>query len=203
VVISETRTSTTDRREGLLRVAREIFAERGYQATTMDDVAAAAGFTKPILYQHFASKEALYNEIVAATAAQLLEGITASTAGVDSPREKVEAAFRAFFEIVVNETSAFRILFLQPQVGNRVSELRRVESRLASFIEEQLTAPSDPSHRRQVAASVIGMAEGAATSWLVQQEALGWPPVGRNEIDSLAQRTATLAWGGLRTINES
>ena len=62
MVLSESRTNITERREQLLRVARDLFAQRGYQATTMDDLATAAGFTKPILYQHFTSKESLYND---------------------------------------------------------------------------------------------------------------------------------------------
>ena len=44
------------RRDQLLLVARRIFADKGFQATTMDDIAKEAGFTKPILYQYFDSK---------------------------------------------------------------------------------------------------------------------------------------------------
>jgi len=200
VVLSESRANVAERREHLLKVARDIFAERGYQATTMDDLATAAGFTKPILYQHFASKESLYNEIIETTSKHLLDALRSSTESVDTAREKVEAAFRAFFEIVVNETSAFRLLFLQPRVVDHRSELRRVETRMTSFIEEQLPVLSNVPYRRQVAASIVGMAEGAATAWLVQQEALGWPDVDQDEIDELARRTATLAWGGLRSV---
>ena len=45
-------------------MALTLFAERGYNATTMDDTAEAAGVTKPLLYQHFDSKRALYLELV-------------------------------------------------------------------------------------------------------------------------------------------
>jgi AcrR family transcriptional regulator len=202
MVLSESRANVAERRSQLLVVARDIFAERGYQATTMDDVAAAAGFTKPILYQHFSSKESLYNEIVQSTSEQLEAALRKSTAAASSPREKVESAFRAFFEIVVNETAAFRLLFLQPQ-ANRASELRRVESRMTRFIEEQLPDFGDAHYRRQVAASIVGMAEGAATAWLFQQEGAGWPEVGAEEVDRLARRSATLAWGGLRSLESS
>jgi len=47
---------------------------------------------------------------------------------------------------------------------------------------------------------VVGIAEGAAVVWLVQQEAKGWPPVDPNESGLLASRIATLAWGGLRSV---
>jgi AcrR family transcriptional regulator len=58
-----------------LLVARRIFAERGFQATTMDDIAKEAGFTKPILYQYFESKGDLYRQIVAETAQKLLDSL--------------------------------------------------------------------------------------------------------------------------------
>ncbi len=201
MVISDTRHTPADRREQLLNVARVIFAQRGYQATTMDDVATAAGFTKPILYQHFASKESLYNEIVQGASTQLLEGLAAVREQTKSPRAMVDAAFRLYFEAVVNETAAFRLLFLQPHVGDGASELRRVESRLVSFIESLIPLDSDPPLRRQVAASIVGMAEGAATAWLVQQENAGWPELADGEVDRLAGRISALAWGGLRSID--
>ncbi len=200
MVISETRTNVAERRERLLRVAREIFAERGYQATTMDDVAAAAGFTKPILYQHFSSKEALYNEIVHDASRHLIESLMNATKGVSGPREIVESAFRGYFQVIMHETAVFRLLFLQPHVGDHLSELRRVESRLTSFIEELIPLRSDRTLRRQLAACVVGMAEGAATAWLVQQESAGWPPVNESEIDEMAGRISGLAWGGLRSV---
>jgi AcrR family transcriptional regulator len=200
MVLGDTRTAGAERRERLLEVAREIFAERGYQATTMDDLASAAGFTKPILYQHFASKEALYNEIVEEAADQLAAALTAATAATSVPRTMVESAFRVFFEVVVNETAAFRLLFLQPPVGDSITELRKVETRLASFIEDLIPLEGHPDHRRQLAASLVGMAEGAATAWLIQQERAGWPTVDSGEIEGLASRIATLAWGGLRAV---
>ncbi|HEV2427122.1 MAG TPA: helix-turn-helix domain-containing protein, partial [Acidimicrobiales bacterium] len=105
------RPAPADRRERLLVVARRIFAERGYEATTMDEIARDAGFTKPILYQHFSSKADLYHEVVAQTAARLLESLTAAVEAVESPRTKIEVAFRVYFDLVVTETDAFRLLF--------------------------------------------------------------------------------------------
>jgi AcrR family transcriptional regulator len=200
MVLSESRTNVGERRDQLLRVAREIFAERGYQATTMDDVAAAAGFTKPILYQHFSSKESLYNEIVQNASSHLLESLMSATKGVSNPRDIVSSAFRGYFDVIMHETAVFRLLFLQPHVGDHLSELRRVESRLTSYIEELIPLRSDPTLRRQFAASVVGMAEGAATAWLVQQENAGWPPLKDGAVEEMASRISRLAWGGLRSV---
>ena len=189
-----------ERREHLLSVARRIFAERGFQSTTMDDIAREAGFTKPILYQYFESKIELYREIVTQTAAKLLSSLGDAVAGADSPRSKIEVAFRVYFEMVVEETDAFRILFIHSHEGETRGDLRQVELELVSFIEPLIAVRIKSDHRRQLAAGIVGIAEGAATAWLIQQEGRGWPAPIPGVAERLAARSATLAWGGLRTV---
>ena len=67
------------RRSQLLEVAIEIFAERGFHATSMEDIAEAAGVTKPVLYQHFPSKHALYVELLEDTGRLLLATLADAT----------------------------------------------------------------------------------------------------------------------------
>lgn len=198
---SEPRNGAGERREKLLAVARDIFAERGYQATTMDEVASAAGFTKPILYQHFASKEALFNEIVSTTSAHLIDSLSVATLNETTPRNQVESALRSFFDVVVSDPAAYRVLFLQSPSWDQRSALRRFESRITSFVEMLIPLESDPAARRQLAAAVVGAAEGAATAWLYQQEQAGWPDVAPDEAARIAERIATMIWGGLRMIS--
>jgi AcrR family transcriptional regulator len=189
-----------ERRDQLLLVARRIFAEKGFQATTMDDIAKEAGFTKPILYQYFESKTELYREIVNQTATKLLSSLRRAVAEVESPRAKIEVAFRVYFEMVVSETDAFRILFIHSHEGETRGDLRNVELGLVSFLEPLIAVRIKPDHRRQLAAGVVGIAEGAATAWLIQQEGKGWPTPTPGVAERLAARSATLAWGGLRTV---
>jgi AcrR family transcriptional regulator len=194
------RTPQAERRDQLLLVARAIFAERGFQATTMDDIAKEAGFTKPILYQYFESKTELYREIVNQTAEKLMNSLRTAVAEVDSPRAKIEVAFRVYFEMVVSETDAFRILFIHSHEGETRGDLRAVELGWVSFLEPLIAVRIKPDHRRQLAAGVVGIAEGAATAWLIQQEGKGWPVPTPGVAERLAQRSATLAWGGLRSV---
>jgi AcrR family transcriptional regulator len=200
MALNDVRASGETRRQDIMHVARKLFADRGYAATTMDDVAEAVKFSKPIVYQSFPSKESLYHEIVVATAQQLLASLSEATQTED-PRDKVESAFRVYFKLVTEETDAYRILFLHSHEGERAVELRNVELSLISFIEPQLAAGITDEHRRLLAAAVVGMAEGAAVSWLVRQEAQGWPTHGGDEAARLAARIATLAWGGLRAVH--
>jgi AcrR family transcriptional regulator len=194
------RTPQGERRDQLLLVARSIFARHGFRATTMDDIAKEAGFTKPILYQYFESKTELYREIVHQTAEKLLTSLRDAVADVDSPRAKIEVAFRVYFEMVVSETDTFRVLFIHSHEGETRGDLRAVELGLVSFLEPLIAVRIKPDHRRQLAAGVVGIAEGAATAWLIQQEGKGWPTPAPGVAERLAQRSATLAWGGLRTV---
>ena len=166
---SEMRPANLERRELLLTVARRVFAERGFTATTMDDVARAAGFTKPILYQYFDSKTDLYREIVSQTAATLLNQLELAVHTTESPRARIEVAFRVYFEMVVSEPDAFRILFIHAHEGETAAELRNLELGLVSFIEPYITVEISAEHRRQLAAGVVGIAEGTAVAWLVQR----------------------------------
>ena len=106
-----TRLPAAERREQLLQVALETFGQKGFHDTSMNDVAEAAGVTKPVLYQHFASKKALYNELVDELGARLERTIFEAAAAADGPRQQVEAGFRAYFRWAIAQGSAFRVLF--------------------------------------------------------------------------------------------
>jgi AcrR family transcriptional regulator len=167
----------------------------------MDDVAREAGFTKPILYQYFPSKIELYRELVAATGAALLEQLADATRGVTDGPTLVERAFRVYFEMVVAEPDAFRILFIHSHEGDTQGDLRAVELGLVNFIEPLFTEEFKADHRSQLAAGIVGIAEGMAVSWLLQQERLGWPATDAGTAERLAKRGADLAWGGLRSVH--
>lgn len=202
MLLNDNRPQQLERRQQLLLVARRTFAEKGFQATTMDDIAREAGFTKPIIYQHFESKTDLYREIVAQTAQSLLNRLDQVVSSVASPRSKIEVAFGVYFDMVVSETDAFRVLFIHPHEGDTAVELRNLELGLISFLEPYINISINDDHRRQLAAGVVGIAEGAAVAWLVQQHRNGWPAPPPGEAQRLAARSATLAWGGLRAVQQ-
>src|SRR5262245_51686136 len=106
-----TRLPAAARREQLLAVALEVFARQGFHATSMNDVAEAAGVTKPVLYQHFASKRELYLALLGEVGARLMEAITAATSQAASPRDQVTDGFAAYFRWVADDHAAFTLLF--------------------------------------------------------------------------------------------
>lgn len=215
------------RREQLLDVALHLFAVKGFAATTMDDIAAAAGVTKPLLYQHFDSKRALYLELVDAVARDMLVAIDHATTAAEGPRQQVEAGFAAYFELVVEHQSAFKLLFGSdvPDDLELSRALRRVEDTVAEAIDALIDAGLDSEHRRLLAYAVVGMATGASRRWLAGNNRTG--PNGATEPESelagpdsemtgaggngnasgkaeaarLARRVSDLAWAGLRSVH--
>ncbi len=156
------------RRQQLLDVALTLFAERGYNATTMDDTAEAAGVTKPLLYQHFDSKRALYLELVDSVATNMLEAIGKAVAAADGPRQQVEGGFAAYFDLVVTHPDAFNLLFgsnvpNDPELSRAV---RTVQDTVAEAIDPLIDAGLDHDHRRLLAYAMVGMAEGASHHFL-------------------------------------
>lgn len=208
---SSRRLTAGERRQQLFDVALTLFAERGYRSTTMDDVAEAAGVTKPLVYQHFSSKRALYLELVDSVAQDMLSAIAAAAAA-DNPRQQVERGFAAYFELVVTHEAAFRLLYGRNSAGDDGlgDALRRVEDAIAHAIEPLITAGLDPEHRRFLAYAVVGMAEGASRHWIATRAGT---PAGEHrapavrtgepgaEAQRLAARLADLAWAGLRSVH--
>ena len=98
-----------ERRAQLLDVGRLVFAERGYEASSIEDIAARAKITKPVVYEHFGGKEGLYAVVVDREVQTLLGGITRALAG-DDPRTLLEQAAVAFLTYIEDEPEGFRIL---------------------------------------------------------------------------------------------
>ncbi|HMD44532.1 MAG TPA: helix-turn-helix domain-containing protein [Acidimicrobiales bacterium] len=198
------RLSAGERREQLFDVALTLFAERGYRSTTMDDIAEAAGVTKPLLYQHFSSKRALYLELVDSVAHQLLVAIAEAAKTAKGPRQQVERGFAAYFHMVVTHEAAFRLLYGRDHSGDEELDeaLRRVEDAIAEAIDPLIDAGLDPEHRRQLAYAVVGMAEGVSRHWVSTRAPRGRAVAdGEEEARRLAARLADLAWAGLRSVH--
>ena len=184
------------RRRQLLDVALGEFAERGYSGVSMDQVAEAAGVTKPVLYQHFTSKRALYLELVADVADRLESAVVKATADAASPREQVEAGFRVYFRFVTEHRDAFRLLFTADSRRDRdlTEAVLRVEETfaqsVAALIEVEGLADED---RLLLARGIVGIAEVTSRHSLAS-------PTTEPDPDALAHRVANLAWAGLRGI---
>jgi AcrR family transcriptional regulator len=182
------------RRTQLLSVAIEVFAERGFHATSMDEIAEAAGVTKPVLYQHFPSKRALYRELLDDVDAQLVTRLVEATAGAASGRERVQDGFAAYFRFVAENRAAFRLLF-GASVRNDAEFAVVAEGaidRIAALIATLIDIEAPAGHRRVLAHAIVGMAE-ATSRRLTNDDA-------EDDPDRLAGWLAEMAWFGLRGV---
>jgi AcrR family transcriptional regulator len=199
--VSIRRLTAEQRRQQLVAVALELFARRGYRATTMDDIAEAAGVTKPLVYQHFSSKRALYLELVNSIAQELLIAVRTGVMEAEGPRQQVEKGFAAYFRLVISREAEFRLLYGRDHADDKElgRALRTVEDAIAQAIEPLIDAGLDDDHRRLLAYAVVGMAEGASRQFMEQRTSQGGGV--EEEARRLAQRVADLAWAGLRSVH--
>ena len=98
-----------ERREQLLDIGRRLFAERGFEGTSVEEIAAQAGVSKPVVYEHFGGKEGLYAVVVDREVERLLTTATAILGGANT-REKFEAAAVALLRYIEDNSDGFRIL---------------------------------------------------------------------------------------------
>lgn len=186
-----------ERREQLLQVALEVFARQGFHGTSMNDVAEAAGVTKPVLYQHFDSKRSLYLALLEEVGGRLIHEVTAATADAADGRSQTERGFEAYFRWVARDHDAFRLLFGS---GARRDEefndaVRRFTAAAAAAIAPLITADIDPQHQRTVAHGLVGLAEGVSRRLVESGE--------RFDPDAVARQVSDLAWAGLRVVGRT
>ncbi len=186
------RLSAPQRRAQLIEAAIAVFSTEGYQGTTMDAVAAEAGVTKPVLYQHFPSKRELFLVLLADVGRRLTEMVAEVVDATHSPHQQLEQGFAAFFRFVSGHSEEFRLLFGEGVRSDPefAAELTRVEAALATFIAEHITIEGLDGHDRLILAhGVVGLAEATARHLL----ASGRP----DDHAAFASRAAELAWAGL------
>lgn len=161
----------------------------------MDDVALAAGVTKPVLYQHFPSKRGLYVELLQEVGRELLTALGTATSQVGPGREQVEEGFAVYFRYVTMNPSAFRLLF-GASVRNDAefaTVAEEVIDAAAETISTLIDVPASEEHRRVLAHALVGMAEALGRRALSD-------PHAEHDPDRLAAWISELAWFGLRGV---
>ena len=183
------------RRRQLLEVARRVFAERGFHDASMNDIAIAAGVTKPVLYQHFASKRELFAELLRDVGRDLQDAITKAVTAAETPRQMVELGFSAYFAFVDEHRNAFQLFYGGSMARDTefAEVVSQTESAVAGLVAGLIEIDGLSDSQRQVLGhGIVGMIEGASIHWL--RSASDADP------ETLAQQLADLAWRGLRGV---
>jgi len=188
------RLTAAARRAQLIEVGRGVFAERGYEATSVEEIAARAKVSKPILYDHFGGKEGLYAVVVDREVEYILSCV-ANAVDSGSPRARVEQAALAYLTYVQDRPEGFAILLrdapkrsgqmpaLMYDLADRVSDVFEYEFKKAGY--DSKSAPI-------YAHALVGMVAFVGQWWTDSHKP---PPV-----ETIASHIAALAWAGLRHL---
>ena len=189
------RMTGAERREQLIAVARSLFAERGYEGTSVEEIAARASVSKPVVYEHFGGKEGLYAVVVDREVRTLLDGVRgALTSGGE--RELIEQAALALLDYIEGHTDGFRILARDSSVGSAGGSFATILGDIASQVEDILATEFrrrdlDPRSAPLYAQMLVGMVAATGQWWLGAR---------KPKKADVAAHLVNLAWNGLRGL---
>ena len=190
------RMSGSERREQLLAVGRTIFAEKGFDASSIEEIAQRADVSKPIVYEHFGGKEGLYAVIVDREIHSLLNRITGSLIA-DHPRQMLEQAASSFLTYIEEEPEGFGIMVRdRPAVstsGSFGSLLGDIAAQVEYVLVEQFKERGyDPKLAPLYSRALVGMVALVGQWWLEAKKP-------KREV--VVAHLANLAWNGLSHLD--
>jgi AcrR family transcriptional regulator len=189
---ARTRMSGQQRREQLLDVGRGLFAEKGFDGTSVEEIAATAGVSKPVVYEHFGGKEGLYAVVVDREVKRLLDAIQGSLAGTH-PREVLERVGFALLDYVEQNADGFRILVRDSPVATSTGTFSSLINDVAAQVEHLLADQFQqrgfhPGYAPMYAQMLVGMVALTGQWWL---------DVRQPSKDEVVANLVNLAWNGL------
>jgi AcrR family transcriptional regulator len=190
------RLSAAARRAQLVDVGRAIFAERGFEATSVEEIAARAKVSKPIVYEHFGGKEGLYAVIVDREVEHIVARIAEAVA-TGSPRDRLERAVIAYLSYVKERPDGFAVLLRDaPRTETRgplPALMYELADRIGAVFTDQFRrAGFDAKAAPIYAHALVGMVAFVGQWWTECRK----PP----SAELVASHVAALAWMGLRHL---
>ncbi len=183
------------RRAQLLDVGRAVFAEKGFEAASIEEIAARAAVSKPVVYEHFGGKEGLYAVVVDREMRSLLDRVAAALTAGD-PRILLEQAALALLTYIEDESDGFRVLSRDSPVASGAGTFSTLLNDIANHVEYIL---ADEFERLGYEAKLAGM----YAQMLVGMVALTgqwWLEVRKPAREEVAAHLVNLGWNGLRGL---
>jgi len=193
---SRKRMTGKQRREQLLDIGRRLFAERGFEGTSIEEIAAQAGVSKPVVYEHFGGKEGIYAVVVDREVERLLMTATQMLGG-DHTREKFEGAAVALLRYIEDNADGFRILVRDSHPASGTGTFGTLLSDIASQVEYILedffqARGYEPKLAPMYAQMLVGMVAFTGQWWLDAR---------KPKLDEVAAHLINLAWNGLSGLD--
>lgn len=186
--------SASERREQLIDVARGLFAEKGFDGTSIEEVASRAKVSKPVVYEHFGGKEGLYAVIVDRELSTISSTITAALSSPAPPSAVVERAALALLTYIEDSPDGFRLLSSSTDraAGTYSTLLADVAIQVSGILAEQFSAHDlDPRTAPLYAQMLVGIVSSPAWWWLENR---------RMSKEEVAAHMVNLAWNGLKAM---
>jgi AcrR family transcriptional regulator len=191
------RMTGAQRREQLLDIGRELFGEKGYEATSIEEIAARADVSKPVVYEHFGGKEGLYAVVVDRELQLVLDRFTSALSDPGRPRELLERAALVLLDYIEEDTLGFRVLTrdapLTSGVGTFSSLIGEVARKVEHILADQFDARGyDPQLAELYSQALVGMVALVGQWWLDTRSP------GKHEV---AAHLVNLAYNGLAHLD--
>ena len=186
-----------ERRQQLLEIGRHLFAERGFEGTSIEEIAAQAGVSKPVVYEHFGGKEGLYAVVVDREVERLLTMVTTLLEG-EHNEQKFEAAAVALLRYIDENSDGFRILVrdsnpgsVSGTYGTLLSDIAmQVEYIMADFLRSR---GRDPKLAPMYSQMMVGLVAFTGQWWLDAR---------KPRLEEVASNLIDIAWNGLAHLND-
>lgn len=192
-MVTRTRMTGRERREQLLGVARSVFAEKGYAASSVEEIADRAGVTRPVVYEHFGGKEGVYAVVIDREVTRLSELLARPLRESRGNREAAEWAATEFLRFIEDEPDGFRLLLRDGPPGSGrgtlASVLADVAERVARLLAEAFDERGlDPATAPMYAHMLVGAVAQVGEWWLEAREP---------SRDAVIAHIINLMWKGL------
>ncbi|MFN7150137.1 MAG: TetR/AcrR family transcriptional regulator [Microthrixaceae bacterium] len=189
---TRTRLTGVERRNQLVQVGRAVFAEKGYEGTSVEEIAERAKISKPIVYEHFGGKEGLYAVIVDREMEYVI-GQISDAIGNGTPRDRIEGAALAFMRYVQERPDGFAVLKRDsPSNSGLANLLAEVAERVGNVLRSEFKkAGYEPRAAPLYAQALIGMVTFVG-QW--------WEENSKMSPEEAASHISALAWMGLRHL---
>jgi AcrR family transcriptional regulator len=189
---ARSRMTAAERREQLIEIARAVFAERGFDGASVEEIAARAEVSKPVVYEHFGGKEGMYAVVVDREVRQLL-GMMRDALSAGTPRVLLEQAACALLDYIEQSSEGFRILVRDTPLGSAsgsyVSILSDIGTRVEGILVDEFKKRGfDVKAAPMYAQMLVGMV-GTTGQW--------WLEARKPAKEVVAANLVNLAWNGL------